>query len=166
MPTYMEIICQSCSACRLRVVACSRYEGVKAAPLDTPPLNTSVGVQQQQQEVLRLSAVLEAIDALARGAVPFNDDLVQAAKGSSTQTVQRPSDQISASEADELQVGSRACVHLSNYNPAPLCWLQRQTCPGRVMRRPRRTRGQWWGTTAYSAPRGLYYSFIHACAPA
>lgn len=95
------------SACL--VVPCSSYEGGKAAPLDTPILNTRAGVQQQQQEVLRLSAVLEAIDALAHGAVPFNDDLVQAAKGSSTQAEQRPADQIRASEEDELQVSPHAC---------------------------------------------------------
>jgi len=31
------------------------------------------------------------------------------------------------------------------------------------MRRPRRTRGQWWGTTtAYSTHRGAYYSLTHS----
>lgn len=76
----------------------SGYEApLKAAEVSTTLPNTSAGVVEQQQQMMRMSSLLAAIETLAKQAANsqaapdgVQDDLIQAAEGDINQPILRP----------------------------------------------------------------------------
>lgn len=115
---------------------------------ESPALNTSEGVRQQQQEVLRLGALLEAILTLAQQAVredatttitgnnttetvsPIAAELVRAAEGSGDMTVTRPSNDLHASQGDDASLVSVLLIPTqAGFNMQALLLVERAGTP-------------------------------------
>jgi hypothetical protein len=91
----------------------SGYETpLKAAEDSTALPKTSAGVAEQQQQIMRMSSLLAAIETLARQAASeqaapdgVQDGLIQAAEGDTNQPITRPT-----VTTDPSDTSVRACV--------------------------------------------------------